>query len=88
MLTDTDLLALDVLEEVKPAELRGLFPYRSWLDMFELQEVRRDAAWRKRILGVKPCVAAGELGEAKTALSKTSLGAADAAAAAPGVCRS
>jgi hypothetical protein len=61
MLTSTDILALDVLEAVMPAKLRGSFTYGSWLDLYVIAASEHDPAWATRIAGVEPCVEASEL---------------------------
>jgi hypothetical protein len=61
LLTSTDILALDILEAVKPAKLQGSFTYGSWLDLYVIAAGEHDPAWATRIARAEPCVAASEL---------------------------
>ncbi len=65
LLTKTDTLALDVLEGVKPAQLRGAFTYETWLDGAVLAAGQSDASWSTRIGGLEPCLDAPDLAGAQ-----------------------
>jgi hypothetical protein len=65
ILTSTDALALDLLEEMRPKPLRGAFTYGVWLDLVVLAKGQDDPAWARRFLPLEPCVEATELAAAQ-----------------------
>ena len=66
LVTKTDLLALDVLERVKPATLEGAHSYETWADLMQLA-ADQDASWAARFQKVEPCVRAPDLDAANQA---------------------
>jgi hypothetical protein len=75
-----DDLMLQTIEEVKPDNLAGLFPYQTWLELAALSEVATDATLHARFGKAKPCVTPADL-EAANASFATSGAPADAAPA-------
>ncbi len=72
----TNELVLDVLDEVKPAALEGLFSYQTWLDAYAVSH--DDALAHPRVMHAKPCVRAAD---AEAAASSFAQAAAPADAA-------
>lgn len=54
LLTNTDTLALDVLESVKPDRLCGAFARKTWADLMELANRQADHQWSARFAKVEP----------------------------------
>lgn len=87
VLTQTDALALDVLESVEPAQLRGAFPYGTWLDLMVLAtKADGGAAWLDRFAHQEPCLDAGELPVAQDSFTAKTAGLAGSSIAAPHAC--
>ena len=87
LLTQTDVLALDLLEEAKPARLRGAFAYSTWLDLYVLAaSAQRDASWTTRIAPLEPCLDAPDLAAAQTTFATKADALASHPIAAPHVC--
>jgi hypothetical protein len=73
ILTQTDTLALDLLEEIKPAKLQGLFTYEHWVDLTVLAS-QTDPALSKRLVSIEPCVEKAELDAATKTRDEKSAG--------------
>jgi hypothetical protein len=87
LLTQTDTLALDLLEGVKPATLRGSFSYGTWLELYVLAAGgQRDASWSTRIARLEPCLDASDLAAAQETFVTKTAPLASPAIAAPHVC--
>lgn len=86
MLTQTDILALDLLEGVRPAQLRGSFSYETWIDLYVFAAGERDASWTTRIARIEPCVDAPELAAAQQTFTAKTATLATHTIAAPHAC--
>lgn len=89
LVTKTDTLALDVLEGIKPATLRGASSYESWLDLYVLAAsggATHDASWATRIARIEPCLDAPDLAAAHAEFRTKTATLAKVAIAAPHVC--
>jgi hypothetical protein len=82
----TDALALDVLESVRPAKLRGAFPYETWLELYVIAAGQRDGAWATRIAPLEPCLDAPDLAAAQEKFTTKTAALASPAITAPHVC--
>jgi hypothetical protein len=71
ILTQTDTLALDVLERVRPERVRGHFAWETWLDLVVLA-APYEASWSRRFLASEPCLDSADLAAAnRTFTEKT-----------------
>lgn len=70
VLTATDSLALDLLTQVKPTRLMGLFSYQSWADLVNLAKTRPEARWMDRLVPLEPCVPSADLDAATKTFSE------------------
>jgi hypothetical protein len=69
IVTQTDALALGVLESVKPANPAGLFGYQTWLDLMVVASSQSDVSWSRRFMGLEPCLDASDLATASASFT-------------------
>lgn len=69
MLTNTDTLALDMFEDVRPSTLRGLDTYRIWIGLEAIAAGQADSSWSERFAALEPCVDSADLEAANQARS-------------------
>ncbi len=86
LVTQTDAMALDVLESVKPTVVRGAFTYETWLDLYVLAAGQSDDTFVKRIAKVEPCLDAPDLAAAQAKFTDKTANLSNASIQAPHVC--